>query len=67
MARVQTKARAAPKRLSGRHGAAKLTNKKGKQAPAAAGDATVRVKLKAAVPQGGHIVGRVQADRGCVH
>jgi putative toxin-antitoxin system antitoxin component (TIGR02293 family) len=47
MARVQTKGRAAPKRLSGRHGAAKLANKKGKQASAAAGDAKVRVKLKA--------------------
>jgi putative toxin-antitoxin system antitoxin component (TIGR02293 family) len=57
MARVQTKARAAPKRLSGHDGATKLTNKKGKQASAAAEDAKVRVKLKALSPKGGTSLG----------
>jgi putative toxin-antitoxin system antitoxin component (TIGR02293 family) len=41
-----------------RHGAAKLTNKKGKQASAASGDVKVRVKLKALSPKGGTSLGR---------
>ena len=60
MAPVQSKARGAPKRVSGLHGAAKPKIEKGKQASAAAGDANVRLKLKAPWPKGGTSLGWFQ-------
>ena len=53
MAPVQPKARSAAKRVSGLHGAAKLTIDEGKRTSAGAGDTKVRVELKAPEPKGG--------------
>jgi putative toxin-antitoxin system antitoxin component (TIGR02293 family) len=53
MVRVQTTSRAAPKGPTGRHGATKLTSKKGKQALATKGLVIVREKSKTPVAKGG--------------
>lgn len=49
MARTQTTTRATSKGISGGHGTAQLTRQKGKQAPAAKGVVTVRMKSKGGI------------------
>lgn len=53
MARAQTTSRAGSKSLMGGRGVLRLTRKRGKQAPAAKGAVTVRVKSKARFAKGG--------------